>query len=210
MLSSYHVYFLPFKPLVWLMLVVAGSVICFAETFLLRSFTTGQSTAISVPADMYNLLFWKFCSFFGQHRDPSPAIMLANVYRPQPLFQGILIVSTFWLLGNTFILSHYGAAFNAETLLAFPYRTSYKNIKELENFTLYFLLSGHECSQFLRGKAANAYLQRVCNSGGSHVYPECELVSQMHRDWFFYTVKTVKIKRALRRGAVREKALARV
>ena len=209
MQTSYEVYFAPFKPFVWLMLVLAACVSSVADTFLLRGFA-GHATSTSIASNIYGLLFWKFCSLYGQYTDSSRP-MLAQVCPRQLLSQGILIVSTtFWLLGNTLIINSYGAAFNAETLFPFPYVTSYKSVLELENFTLYFLLSGHECSTFLQGKAAKATLERACHHGGSHIFPECELVSQIHRDWFFYAVQVSQIGWAFKRGRGNAKKLAHV
>ena len=197
--SSCLVYFAPFKSTVWLTcLALAFLSLAFEMLCLVRRVDMGRGLLCL----MCELVQWKFASFLGQHSSPSrPSFSFSGHTEEihQRYSKGIIITSTVWFITSTILISNYGAFFSAESLRSFPYRTGYKHIMDLENFTLYFLVNEQKYFEwFWRTTPENVPgMFHVCARRFANP-PECEIAFHMDRQVSYYRKKILAINRRCR------------
>ena len=138
MKSLYDVYLAPFAPQVWLTFVWMTGLSCLLEMMLLWT-----SARPPLSYALHEHLFWKFSAFIGQSEDMLPLSLSST--RKEPAVSALMIATTAWIIASTVIVYNYGAFFSTDTLRMFPYMTDYRNLMELENFTLYFPVNGKYC-----------------------------------------------------------------
>ena len=187
--SSYQVYVTPFEAFVWYALVTSVCISCIVEIFFLRGLSWSY---------FRHIICSKVSSFTGLFVNSMP-LQLSGQPPGKRLEQrsskGILIVTAVWSIGGTFLLGSYGAAFSAECLRAFPYRTSYEGFMDLENFTLYYLLNDNQCTKYLRPQTLNSTMGNACVEGSKYL-AECEIYNYIESSMLDFHIRTLEIRRS--------------
>ena len=187
--SSPNVYFAPFTPQVWCIILVSAWVTWYFEIIFERV-ATKKWPSLSV---VFELFYCKIASFAGQYPQ---GLMWTGQESPKVYTQGIMIAAAVWLLSSTIIIINYGAFYSAESLRTFPFSTKYKYLMELENFTLFYLVS-EERYAALWGRGTPTFYKTMIVKC-SHIrnfstVQECEFANYITILRWYYFIKEVEM-----------------
>ena len=176
--SSFDVYFAPFKPQVWYLLLASAGMSFMFQIILWRVAMTGRGWPVYCV--MYEVLYWKIASFIGQYSSnylPSVGLYKSSdVHRNSE--KGFTIAATAWIFFGIVVVNNYGAFFSAESLRDFPYATKFEQIAQLENFTLFYLLPEEQFAK-LPSRSIPNFIAPMTFSCVSRNVEECQVYQEL-------------------------------
>ena len=173
--SSFTVYFAPFSWLVWVGLagfVIISSVI---EVIAFALSTQSDFSYSSVLAAICEFFHWKLSSLFGQYKHSSIPVLFPS----QRSSVTLRVVVSMWLMATATVLYVYQAGFSAELALTFPFVTSLRHLTELDNFSLYLLVSDDLCKRNRTQWRADTLLPYQPCIYDVFLFPECRIIYKL-------------------------------